>query len=163
MISDIVGGALSVAGAIAGGISASKAMKKVKNNLEQQREQNRNWYDRRYNEDETQRADAQAMLSRTEEAIRERNRAAAGAKAVMGGTDESVAAEKSANAKAQADATAQIAVAGANRKDSIEAQYMAKDEALQSQLNDMERQKAGAVTGAIQGVADTAGNIANSF
>lgn len=161
IIGDIVGGAAGVAGSIFGGISASKAMKKVRNSLQQQREQNRNWYDRKYNEDETQRADAIAAVTRLQEDIRKRNRSAAGTQAVTGGTDESVAAEKAANARTQADTMAQIAAAGGRRKDAIEAQYIAKDEALQAELDNMERQKAGAVSEAIKGVAGAAGNMAS--
>ena len=155
-----IGAGLGAVGSIFGGIAASKAMKNVKNNLNAQRTSNRDWYDRRYNEDATQRADAQAMITKTAEAIKARNKSAAGTQAVMGGTEESVAATKAANAQALADAAAQIAVAGDRRKDAIEAQYHAKDDALQSELNDMERQKAGNVAQAIQGVAQAGANIA---
>ena len=163
LLGGIIGGAAGIAGTIIGGHSMSKAMKKVKNNLEGQRRANQDWYNQRYNEDATQRADAQAILTKTEEAIKSRNRAAAGAAAVMGGTEESVAATKAANAQAQADATAQIAINGERRKDSIEAQFQTKDEALQAQLNDMEIQKANNTAQAVQGVASAAGNIAGSF
>lgn len=150
-----------MAGTIFGGISASKAMKKVRNNLQEQKRSNQDWYDRRYNEDATQRADAQAIVTRTEEAIKSRNRAAAGAAAVAGGTEESVAATKAANAQAMADAAAQIAVNGERRKDTIEQQYQAKDEALQSELNDLERQKAANISQAVEGVAQKGANIAS--
>ena len=92
-----IGGALGIGGAIFGGISASKAMKKAKGMVEKQMKDNQNWYDRRYNEDATQRADAQRILTMTNENIRQRNRQAAGTRAVMGGTEESVAAAKAAN------------------------------------------------------------------
>ena len=88
----LIGSAIGAAGSIFGGISASKAMKKIKSNVEAQRQKNQNWYDRRYNEDYTQRADAQRILTQTEESIKNRNKQAAGIQAVMGGTDESVAA-----------------------------------------------------------------------
>ena len=160
MIEGILGGAAGIAGGIFGGMSTSKAMKKVKNNLQDQKRTNQDWYDQRYNEDATQRADAQAILARTEAAIKSRNRAASGAAAVIGGTEESVAATKEANRQDLADATATIAINGARRKDSIEAQYQAKEEALQSQLNDLERQKAGNVAQAAMGVAQAGANIA---
>lgn len=155
-----IGLGLNAIGSIFGGISASKAMRRVKDNLNDQRRQNQDWYNRRYNEDATQRAESQAMITRTEESIRNRNRQAAGAQAVMGGTDESVAAAKAANNQALADATASIAVNAERRKDNIEAQYQAKDEALQQQLNDLERAKASQVTQAAQGVAQAGANIA---
>lgn len=123
MFGSLVGAGLSAVGGIFGGISASKAMKKVKKNLQAQKQANQNWYDRRYNEDATQRADAQRILTRTEESILNRNRQAAGAQAVMGGTEESVAAAKAANNAALAEAASQIAVNGEARKDRIEQTY----------------------------------------
>ena len=97
-----IGAGLGAVGSIFGGISATKAMKRVKKNLQEQRHKNQDWYDHRYNEDATQRADAQAILTKTEESIRNRNKQAAAAQAVMGGTEESVAAAKAANNEALA-------------------------------------------------------------
>ena len=134
-------------------------MKKVKNNLNEQRKRNQDWYDRRYNEDATQRADAQAILTKTEEAIKSRNRAAAGTAAVMGGTEESVAATKAANAQAQAEATSNAE----RRKDAIEQQYQQRDAQIEEALNNLEINKAQAVSQAVQGVASAAGNIVGAF
>lgn len=163
LIGGIVGGGLKAAGAIFGGISASKAIKKAKKNVEAQRQKNQNWYDQRYNEDATQRADAQRILTQTEESIKQRNRQAAGSAAVMGGTDESVAAAKAANNQALADATSQIAAQADARKDTIEATYMQNNNAYVQQLNDFEQQKAQAISGAVQGVADAGASIAGAF
>ena len=153
LIGSIAGGALGAAGSIFGGISASKAMRRVKKNLQAQKEANQNWYDRRYNEDATQRADAQRILTQTEESIRNRNRQAAGAQAVMGGTDESTAAAKAANAQALADATSQIAAGAENRKDQIEQTYQQRDSQINEALNNLEMNKAQAISQAVQGVA----------
>lgn len=68
----LIGSAIGAAGSIFGGIKASKAMKKAKRNVEAQRQKNQDWYDRRYNEDATQRADAQRILTQTEESIKQR-------------------------------------------------------------------------------------------
>ena len=155
----LIGSALGAAGAVFGGISASKAMKKMKRNVEAQRKKNQDWYDRRYNEDATQRADAQRILTQTEESIKQRNRQATGAAAVMGGTDESVAAAKAANNEALADATAQIAANADARKDSIEATYLQNDNAFVEQLNAIEQGKAQAISGAVQGVANAAASM----
>ncbi len=163
VVGSIIGGALNIGGAIFGGISASKAMKQAKQNIEAQRQKNQNWYDRRYNEDSTQRADAQAILTRTEESIKQRNRAAAGSAAVMGGTEESVAAAKAAGNQALADATAQIAAQGEARKDAIESTYMQNDNAFNEQINQMEIGKANAIAGAVQGVAKAGADIAGAF
>lgn len=163
LIGSIAGGALGAVGSIFGGISASKAMKKVKKNLQAQKQANQDWYDRRYNEDATQRADAQRILTMTEDSIRNRNRQAAGAQAVMGGTEESVAAAKAANNQALADATSNIAVNAEARKDNIEAQYQAKDAQLNDALNNLEMKKADAISSAVQGVAQAAGGMAGAF
>lgn len=163
LIGSIAGDALGAAGSIFGGISASKAMRRVKKNLQAQKQANQNWYDRRYNEDATQRADAQRILTQTEESIRNRNRQAAGAQAVMGGTDESTAAAKAANAQALADATSQIAVNAENRKDQIEQTYQQRDSQINEALNNLEINKAQAISQAVQGVAKAGAGIAGAF
>ena len=163
ILGSTIGGALGIGASIFGGISASKAMKKVKQNLETQQKENQNWYDQRYNEDATQRADAQRILTMTNENIRQRNQQAAGAQAVMGGTEESVAATKAANNQALAEATSQIAVNGERRKDQIESQYMQTKSDLNDKLNNLEQAKAGAISQAVQGVAQAGSNMASAF
>lgn len=163
MIGSLIAGAIGIGSSIFGGIKASQAMKGVKANIEQQRRDNQAWYDRRYNEDATQRADAQRVLTQTAEAIKQRNRAAAGSAAVMGGTEESVAATKAANAQAMADAASRIAVAGEARKDNIEQQYQQRDQQLQGQLNNMEVNRANAITQAAGGVASAAGSVGEAY
>lgn len=163
ILGSAIGGAMGIGGSIFGGISASKAMKKVKRNLQNQMKENQNWYDRRYNEDATQRADAQRILTMTNDNIRQRNQQAAGAQAVMGGTEESVAAAKAANNQALADATSQIAVNGERRKDQIESQYMQTKSDLNEKLRNIEIGKANAVSQAVQGVAQAGSNMAGLF
>ncbi len=155
----LIGSAFGAIGSIFGGISASKAMKNARRNVEAQRKKNQDWYDQRYNEDATQRADAQRILTETEERIKQRNRAAAGAAAVMGGTDESVAAAKAANNQALADATSQIAANAEQRKDNIEATYLQNDNAFAEQLNKIEQGKAAAIGGAVQGITNAAASM----
>lgn len=158
-----IGGALGIGGAIFGGISASKAMKKAKSMVEDQAAENRSWYERRYNEDATQRADAQRILSKTNDSIRQRNQHAAGTQAVMGGTEESVAAAKAANNQALAEAASQIAVNGERRKDNIEQQYRLTNRELNDRLGSFEVGKANAVAQAVQGVSQTGANISDLF
>lgn len=163
MIGAIVGAGLQAAGSIYGGIQAAKANRKLRANIRQQMDENQDWYDRNYNEDFTQRADAQRILTMTEDSIRKRNRAAAGAQAVMGGTEESVAAAKAANNAALADTASRIAAAGEQRKQQVEGQYMNRKEALQGQLNQMQAQKAQNIAQAVQGVGAAAGGIATAL
>lgn len=143
MIGGIIGGAAGALGGLFGGLSKNAMLRKQIAAIEAKKKENQNWYDRRYNEDATQRADAQRMLTIMEDRLKQRNKAAAGTAAVMGGTDESVAQEKEAGNKAMADTVSQIAVAGEKRKDAIEQQYMAKNDALDEQKRALEAQKAG--------------------
>lgn len=159
MIGSIIGGAMKIGGAIFGGIKAAKAAKRVKENIKQQQAENEAWYDRRYNEDATQRSDAQALLRMTEDSIKNRNRQAAGTQAVMGGTEESVAAARAANNQALTSAVTGINTAAEARKAEIENTYMTKDAQMNSALNDLEMKKASAVTNAVQGVTNAAGGI----
>lgn len=155
----MIGAAVGAAGSIFGGISATMAMNKMKANVEAQKRENQDWYDRRYNEDSTQRADAQKILTMTQESIKKNNKAAAASQAVMGGTDESTAAAKEANNKALAEATSTIAVNGDKRKDAIEGQYRERDAALNQELNQIEKDKAAAIGQAVQGVSSAASSL----
>lgn len=112
MLGSIIGAAGGTLGSVFGGLSKNRMLKEQIAAVEAKKRENQDWYDRRYNEDSTQRADAQAMLTQTAEAIKGRNRQAAGVAAVTGGTEESVAATKAANAQAMADATSSIVQAG---------------------------------------------------
>lgn len=141
MLGGIIGGASGALGGIFGSISKNKMLKKQMAMIKEQKRENQDWYDRRYNEDATQRADAQRILAMTDESVRNRNKQAAGAAAVMGGTDESVAATKAANAQAMAEAASQIAVAGDRRKDQIESQYRERQQQLDDKLRELEAGK----------------------
>ena len=159
MLGGLIGGALGAIGGIFGSISKNKMLKEQQRMIDGQKRENQDWYDRRYNEDSTQRADAQAMLTHTADLIRQRNQQAAGSAAVMGGTDESVAATKEANAKALADTTSQIAVAGEQRKDKIEGQNALDEQlrALRGQRVDWRSGVSNAIGGAVDGFASGSG------
>lgn len=118
-----ISAASAVGNAIFGGISANKQKREQLKALRKQQQENRNWYNRRYNEDATQRADVQRMLSQTNEAIASRNRAASGKQKVVGGTDATLASTQQANAEAVGDAISQTTANAEARKDNIEAQY----------------------------------------
>jgi hypothetical protein len=163
MIGSIIGAGMQLAGGIIGGINAAKSMKKYRSMLEQSQQDNTNWYNRRYNEDATQRADAQRALTQTEDAIKERYRQAAGTAAVTGGTEESVAATKAANAKTLADATASIAAAGEQRKDNVESTYLSRNNQLTEQIGNSYVQQAQQVNSAIQSAASAAGGLGSAI
>lgn len=154
---------MGIGGSIFGGISASRAMKKAKRNVEEELRENQNWYDRNYYADDTQRASAQRVITQTMDNVRKRNQQAAGTQAVMGGSEESMAAEKAANNQAVADAMSQIAVNGERRKDQIEQQYMQNKSVLNERLRQLEIGKANAVSQAVQGVAQAGADMGGLF
>ena len=82
-----------------------------------------------------------------------------GTQAVMGGTDESLAATKEANNRAIAEATSQIAAMGDRRKDAIEAQYRNRDASLGGQLAQIEQNRANAIANATQGVGQVGASL----
>lgn len=160
MIGALIGAGLGLASSIAGGIANRKARKKQEQMIAQQQRENQAWYDRKYNEDPTKRADTVRLLTQMQEQIKNRNKAAKGRQAVMGGTEDSTTAVKEANNKTLADTTSQIVAANDARKDNIEQQYMNRKNQLQNQQMGMEAEKAADTANAVAGVAGTADNIA---
>lgn len=152
----LIGSAIKAGASIYGGISAAKAMNQVKNNIETQRKKNQDWYDRRYNEDATQRADAVQVLTQTQDMLRQNSEQAAGSAAVGGGTDESVAQAKASATKTVGDVMSNMNAQASSRKDSIEQQYMQNDDNYANQLNKLTTDKADAISQAVQGVGDAA-------
>ena len=160
MLGSLIGAGLGVASSIFGGISARKARRKQERMLAQQEKENQAWYDRKYNEDPTKRADTVRLLTQMQEQIKNRNKAARGRQAVMGGTEDSTTAVKEANNKTLADTTSQIVAANESRKDAIEGQYQARKDAIQNKRMGLEAEKAAGTASVAAGVAGTAANIA---
>ena len=163
MIGALIGAGLSAIGSIAGGIRQRKLAKQQKERLDERAQDNLDWYNRNYNADATQRSDAQRILQLTEDAIRRRNRAAAGVAAVMGGGSEAVAQDKEAGNKALADAAGQIAASAESRKDAIEQQYLQRKDAIENAKDNLATQQASNISQAIQGVGSAAGDIASNL
>lgn len=163
MLGALIGAGLGLASSIAGGVANRKARRKQEQMIAQQQRENQAWYDRTYNADPTKRADTVRLLTQMQEQIKNRNKAAKGRQAVMGGTEDSTTAVKEANNKTLADTTSQIVAANDARKDSIEQQYMNRKNQLQNQQMGIEAEKAADTANAVAGVAGTAANIAASL
>ena len=160
MLGALIGAGLGLASSIAGGVANRKARRKQEQMIAQQQKENQAWYDRTYNADPTKRADTVRLLTQMQEQIKNRNKAAKGRQAVMGGTDDSTTAVKEANNKTLADTTSQIVAANESRKDNIEQQYRERKNQLQNQQMGIEAEKAADTANAVAGVAGTAANIA---
>lgn len=160
MLGALIGAGLGLASSIAGGVANRKARRKQEQMIAQQQKENQAWYDRTYNADPTKRADTVRLLTQMQEQIKNRNKAAKGRQAVMGGTEDSTTAVKEANNKVLADTTSQIVAANDARKDNIEQQYRERKNQLQNQQMGLEAEKAADTANAVAGVAGTAANIA---
>lgn len=163
LLGSLIGAGLSLASSIAGGVSNAKARKQQRRMLEQQQKENQAWYDRKYNEDPTKRANTVRLLTQMNDAVKNRNKAARGRQAVMGGTEDSTTAVKEANNKTVADTTAQIVAANEARKDEIEQQYLNRKQQIQNQQMDMKSQDAANTANVVAGIAGTAANIAGAL
>lgn len=163
LLGSLIGAGLGLASTIAGGISNSKARKQQRRMLEQQQKENQAWYDRKYNEDPTKRADTVRLLTQMNDTVKNRNKAARGRQAVMGGTEDSTTAVKEANNKVVADTTAQIVAANEARKDGIEQTYLNRKQQIQNQQMGMKSQDASNTANVVAGVAGTAANIAGAL
>lgn len=163
MIGAIAGAAVGIGSSIFGGIKSARAARKAKRRIEQSKRDNEAWYNRRYNEDATQRADAQRILRKTQDAIRERNRQAAATQAVTGGSEESVAATREANANALADTASAINANADARKDQIEQQYRARANELDDKLVSVDMQRSQNIANAASQAVKSAASIASSL
>ena len=158
-IGKAIGAVGKIGSSIFGGRKASKAMRQNMRSIKQDLADNQNWYDRRYNEDATQRADAQRMIQMTADAIRQRNKEAQAGAAITGASDESVALAKAGNNIGNADVASQIAANAADRKDLIEEQYIARKSNLNEAMRQSRANKAKAITEAAAQVGDTFASI----
>lgn len=160
MLGALIGAGLGLASSIAGGVANRKERRKQEQMIAQQQKENQAWYDRTYNADPTKRADTVRLLTQMQEQIKNRNKAAKGRQAVMGGTEDSTTAVKEANNKTLADTTSQIVAANEARKDAIEQQYQQNKRSIQGQQMQMEAEKSADTANVVAGVAGTAANIA---
>ena len=166
MSSGLIGAGVKGIAGIGGAIAGARAAHKRDAMLRQQQADNQHWYDRRYNEDGTQRADAQAALTRMREQMQRRQQSAAGSQAVMGASAESAAAEKQAENQALGNTISNIDVSQEARKDNIENSYRSQKAALtqrQAAYKDAERSEIADSASQLGGVAKDIGSNAVDY
>ena len=160
MLLSAIGTGLGLAGsigsAIFGGSKAAKAAKKADRLIEQQEKDNQAWFDRRYNEDYSQTAEAQNLLNYAREQAEKLFKRAEGAAAVTGATEESVARAKQSANDMLAQTASNIAAQGTARKDAIEQQYLNTKNSLTEKQVDNLKQKA-------QNITTAAGQASSAF
>lgn len=158
----IISGAVGFAGGIGGSIASGAQMRNIQRRTEKARRANKAWYNRRYNEDSTQRADAQRLLDITEQRLTRNNTGAQARQAVMGGTDAALAAQRQADSDTLANVTSQMAANMDSRKDNIEQQYQANDRALIQQQNAADQAQAANLTQTFNGIGKAAEGASDS-
>ena len=130
MIGAIIGAATAAAGGITNAIQGAREARKQRRELDRRERENTLWYDRRYNEAGTQRADAQLALTRLAEQQQRRMQSARGHAAVGGTTQATLAAEREAANKAMGDTVGAINARQDARRDAVERRYMAQRDAI---------------------------------
>lgn len=147
MIGAIIGAAVGLFSAIYGGVQASKAREQAEEQMEQQRKTNEDWYRRRYNEDYTQTAEAQRLMTQARTYAQDQIKDAAGRQAVMGGTEE-VKAARDSGAELMNETLSDIATIGSQRKDSVDKQYLQSSMQMSQQFQQMYNQRAANIAAA---------------
>ena len=159
MIGSLINTAVKGIGTVFGLSKAAKAMNQAADIYKQGKKDAYTDRDRFYNEDYTQRADAQRMLALTNERLKEGRLAAERVAGVMGGPSESSSRFAEDAIKAQADTAADIAVAGARRKDEIQDAFQKRKDAYDMAEADLYKNKAGQITKAVGGLWDATNNV----
>ena len=157
MIGTIAGAVLGIAGNVAAGVAQSKEYKRLTEEAKQKRNKLKEWYNRKYNEDILNTATVQRLLTQAEDKIKNRNRAAQGAAAVMGVAPDAVIAAQQANAAAMADTASAIAAAAEERKEKIENSYLNKIEAADEEISSLKSQRTANIANAAKGLAGVFG------
>lgn len=151
-----IGALIGAAVAIGGGIISSRASKKAAERqqaeLDKQKREERNWYDRRYNEDYTQTATAQSLLTKARQFADDSYKRAAGAAKVGGASTESAALAKQAGNKVIADVAGNIAAQGDARRDALDMQHMQNQKEFANQQMQVYQQQAAASQAAGNGI-----------
>lgn len=160
---EIAGLGLSAASAGANALFGARERARQRRILREQEQDNQRWYNRRYSEVGTERADAKAALARMREAQSQRVANASGRAAVMGASGAAVAQEKQAANEALGNVVTNINAQADKRKDAIESQYMQTKNNIQAARNNMSAQTqanlANAATGAMAVGASMMGTV----
>ena len=158
-----IGAGVSALGSVLGGVFGSSAARKRRRAIRRMQKENQDWYDKMYNEDATQRADALHLIQRTEDALKKRSKAAAGRAAMMDSGSEEEAREQQANNEAMANVVGQINANNERRKENIEQAYQNRKQALDAGIIEADAQRSQAIANATAGVIGAGGQFISSL
>lgn len=146
----------SVASSIFGGSKASKSAKKANALIDSSRAANQAWYNKRYNEDYSQTAEAQNAMNYAKQTLDDEYQKIAATSAVSGATGTAQAQQKAQANKALAEAASGIAASGSAYKSSVESQYLQNDNAFA-------QQQSNTLMGQASNISNAAGQASNTF
>ena len=135
---------------VIGGFSSSAAARKAEAKQRAMEAKENAWYNRRYNEDYLDTASGQNIVRRAHQMYDKTIKRAAGAKAVAGGTDASVAQAKEQANAAMGDTIANIAAADTQRKANVDNLHMQNEQKFGQMDIARENQRAANITSAAQ-------------
>lgn len=163
IIGGIIGGVGSAVAGIVGGNATRKAANRNARLLAEAENDAKDWYEKEYNASFLDRSDARAAIAQTRELLNERYKAAEGAAAVTGATDESLARQKAAANQTLADVTSNIAAQADAHKDAVRANYENQQANFLAQKTAVNNAKAQATAQAAQGLANAAKSVGDSI
>jgi len=132
-LGSLIGTALGVTASGVSSLLSKNASNEGDRILAGQQGKIQDWRDQRYNEDMTQRADAQRILNMTMDRWSKRNKSIEGMRKTGMLSDEDAAQMRRERAEEYANLAGQIAANGEARKDQIDNQYMTMDKDLAMQ------------------------------
>jgi len=153
-IASAIGAGASLLSSFIGGSAASDAAEAAERRQRQQEAKENAWYQRRYNEDYLDTAAGQNLVRRAKEFAKEQWKKTAGAKAVAGGTDASVAQAKEAGNKMVGDTLANIAAQDTARKAHVDDQHRQAEAKFAQMDMNREMQRAQNITNAAQNASN---------
>jgi hypothetical protein len=162
-IGAIIGGALGLAGQAIGTVANARANKKSREELKSRETRERDWFNRVFNEDAMQRADAQALLSKTAEYMRNNNRAVSGRNAVMGGSEAALATAKAGNSGVVSDVASGIVQMSDQRRDAALEKHKDAMNTFATENAAIEAQKAANIANATAGALTAGAQIASGI
>ena len=147
-IGALIGAAASIAGSVANGVMSSKANSKAevkerereqmkRKYLEQQLKEENEDYAANINERAMYRYTAQYNANKLSDALREQLKNSRGRQAVMGGTDEQIAAQMESNANAMSDYYGQVEMAEEQYKKQLEQEHKQRKRELNAAAADV--------------------------
>ncbi len=158
----VVSGFSKIAASIYGDIMGKRNTEQQLDILNKEESDNNNERRRVVYRDPSQSIFSQYALRRTFDAIRDRNRQAAGTAAVMGATPESVAVEKAANAEQGAETAARVAASEAARQEQLDQQFLQRDHELKRQKFNLKQGQGQYIANAVQNAIDTTGRMSQA-